>query len=149
MWNLRSEDRLAEWKEFRSIISRLSFDEAVQKTVHYWSYAPFVNHYLDRQSPQDWPSPWELVIDGKYDDMAKALGMLYTLVLSEHGKEHTFSIIRAQEASSLASYNLVSIDDGKYVLNYIFNEVISTEKLRKELQINQVYTSADLQLEKY
>ena len=81
--------------------------------------------------------------------MAKALGMLYTLVLSEHGKEHTFSIIRAQEASSLASYNLVSIDDGKYVLNYIFNEVISTEQLSKELQINQVYTSADLQLEKY
>src|SRR6202008_3608303 len=128
MWTLRSEDRLKEWKAFRREIGALSFDEAVKRTDHLWSYAPFVSHYLDHGEPVDWPDPWDLLAENTYDDMAKALGMLYTLYLSDHGKDHTFSIAKAQIGSSLENYNLVLIDDGKYVLNFVFDEAIRSEE---------------------
>jgi hypothetical protein len=149
MWTSRSEDRLKQWKEFRREIGDLPFDEAVQKTVHLWSYAPFVNHYLDQSEPSDWPGPWELLADNKYDDMAKALLMLYTLYLSPHGKSHAFSIAKAQADSTLSSYNLVLIDEGKYVLNFVFNEIISNQQLDKEVKFIKVYSESELQLSKY
>ena len=149
MWNLKSDERLAAWKEFRSLIGSLPFEEAVNKTVHLWSYAPFVNHYLDKRPATDWPTPWELLADGKFDDMAKALGMLYTLALSEHGKQHEFLLETVTCSSSVENYNLVMIDRGKYILNYIFDDVISKKQLDKEANVVQVYTPEDLKLSKY
>lgn len=149
MWNLRSDSRLAAWREFRLSLDELSFDEAVAKTVHLWSYVPFVSHYLDVRDSQDWPTPWELLADGKFDDMAKALGMLYTLALTRHGKDHEFSIVRMSNTSSIENYNLVQIDQGKYILNYVFDSVISNKQLEKDATVIQVYTSEDLHLTSY
>jgi len=149
MWNLKSDERLVAWKEFRTRIGTLPFEEAVQQTAHLWSYAPFVNHYLDRQSPEDWPTPWELIDDGKFDDLAKALGMFYTLALSSHGKQHEFLLETIVDSSTAQNYNLVLIDRGKYVLNYIFDTVISNEQLSKDVSIDKVYSSEDLHLSKY
>ena len=149
MWTSGSEDRLKEWKKFREHIGTLPFDKAVADTVHLWSYAPFVNHHLDKYEPFEWPTPWELLVENKYDDTAKALGMLYTLFLSAHGRNHAFDMLTAKGASNLEVYNLVSIDKGKYILNFIFDEIISTEQLDKEVQVVKQYSEADLQLSKY
>lgn len=146
---MRSEDRLKEWKEFRHQLDGLPFEEAIAKTVHLWSYAPFVNHYLDRVEPETWPGPWDLLNENKYDDTAKALMMLYTLFLSDHGKIHDFAFVKAQASSQLENYNLVYIDQGKYVLNYSFDEVISKEQLGNEVSTVSFMFNADLQLSKY
>lgn len=146
---MRSEDRLKEWREFRSHIGTLSFDLAIKETVHLWSYAPFINHYLDHVEVQNWPTPWELLSENKYDDTAKSLGMLYTLFLSAHGKDHNFSILQARGLSGIDEYNLVSVDGGKYILNYIFDDIISKMQLEKEAQVIKQYTAIDLQLSKY
>ena len=149
MWTLRSEDRLKEWKDFRQKISDLSFEEALNETVKLWGSAPFVIHYLDRIELKDWPTPWELLTDNKYDDLAKSLGMLYTLFLSDHGRQHTFSIIRVQENTELEYYNLVEIDSGKYILNYSFNEVTSYDHFKTDAILTNKYSSDDLKLYKY
>lgn len=145
MWSLSAEDRLAEWKEFRTYLGCLSFPDAVEKTVNYWSFAPFVGHYLDTLPVSQWPSPWELLVDGIYDDRARALGMIYTLVLSKHGA-HSFEILHVTEPSG--EYNVVSIDDGAYLLNYIFNEVGNKEQ-QATFQITQRFSADELQLSKY
>jgi hypothetical protein len=147
MWTLKSEDRLKEWKEFRNYIGCLPFSDAVTVTAKYWGTAPFVSHYLDLKEPIDWPTPWELLSAGVYDDMARALGMTFTLFLTSHGLDHKFNIARAR--IGLENYNLVLIDDEKYILNYDFGEVISKEQLTKDIEIIRLYSAADLQLSKY
>ena len=88
MWNLKPDERLHEWKEFREKIGNLTVDEAIRETIHLWSYAPFVNHYLDGLAIEEWPDPWTLLHENYYCDLAKTLGMLYTLYLSTHyGKD--------------------------------------------------------------
>jgi len=41
-WNLRVNDRLAEWKDFRNELSHLPLDQAIQKLNEMWSTAPYV-----------------------------------------------------------------------------------------------------------
>jgi hypothetical protein len=82
---------------------------------------------------ENWPGPWDLIAVGKYDNLAIALGMSYTLLLSNHGKDHTFDIVRMQDPDNLEVYNLAIIDEGKYVLNFTYNEVISKKQLGENL----------------
>lgn len=149
MWNMRSEDRLREWKEFRHRIDKLPFEQAVTETVHLWSYAPFVNHYLDKIPPIEWPGPWDLLNENRYDDTAKALGMLYTLHLSEHGKNHSFAFAKASDSTGLENYNLVYVDNGIYVLNFAFDEVISKEQLVKDVPAVRIIFETNVDLSQY
>jgi len=149
MWTLRSDERLHAWKEFRHRLNDLPFDEAVAQTVHLWSFAPFVSHYLDRFEPEDWPSPWILLADNMYDDLAKSLGMLYTLYFTAHREKHSFALVKAVVGTSLENYNLVDIDGGKYILNFTFDTVISKVQLDKDLSVIHSYSANDLQLPKY
>ena len=147
MWSLSTDDRLSAWKSFRREIDTLPFADAVAKTVQLWSYAPFVPHYLDTRDTRDWPTPWELIADGKFDDAAKALGMLYTLALTHHGAEHEFDIAHISSSSGMENYNLVRIDQGKYILNYAFGEVISNTQLEKDsIEVLQIHSSTELPL---
>jgi len=136
MWALPAEERLAEWKEFRTYIGCFPFDEAVKKVVNYWSMAPFVTHYLNLDG-SNWPGPWDLLAGGMYDNLAIALGMGYTLQLSNHGDHHTFNIVRLQDTVSSEVFNVVMVDDGKYVLNFTYNEVISKEQLGENIVATQ------------
>ncbi len=141
--------RLAEWKAFRARIGELTFEESLKQTTHLWSYAPFVDHYLDRVPPEEWPTPWELVAGGKFDELTKSLCMLYTLYLSSHGKDHTFSLLAVSRSTALEQYYIVDIDSGKYILSYEFDAVITNIQLDSDVSIIRRYSSEDLQLQKY
>jgi hypothetical protein len=145
IWNLRSEDRLKEWKKFRASISSMPLIDAITETAHLWSYAPFVDHYLDRIQLGDWPNPWALLCENKYDDLGKAYGMINTLCLSNHGRDHHFTLSRIQ--SQLEIYNIVTVDHGQYVLNYVFDEIATASQIEKDSTVIFAYSVADLQIE--
>ena len=135
MWNLEPNERLREWKQFRERINNLDFDQALTETVHLWSYAPYVNKYLDRFDNSDWPDPWQLLYDNAYCDLAKALGMLYTLYLSTH-YERSFSEleIRVYKNNNNGDiFNIVWIDQGKYILNFTFDTIVNKNLIDENL----------------
>lgn len=147
MWQLRSDQRLAEWKNFRKKISELPVEQAVAQTTHLWSYAPFVNHYLDPDTPQEWPDPWELVAENYYCDLAKAVCMLYTLALSDHSLDLELRIYKDQ---NLNPYHVVWIEDGKYITNLIYDTVVNkTQFEQDQYTMTHRYTARNLRLEQY
>ena len=83
-WNLRVNDRLAEWKNFRHKLSDLPLDQAIRELNGMWSTAPYVNYYLDPSEPNSWPDPWTLLAENYYCDVAKSLGILYTIYFTSH-----------------------------------------------------------------
>jgi len=148
-WNLRVNDRLAEWKDFRHKLSDLPLAEAVVELNQMWSTAPFVTYYLDPSAPDTWPDPWTLLSENYYCDVAKSLGILYTIYFTSHklvGVEfRTYYNYQTKTRS-----NVVWIDGGKYILNYWPYEIVNTKLIEeKQLQILYSYTTQDLQLEKY
>lgn len=149
LWNLKPDERLREWKTFRRQLGQLELEEACKQAAHLWSYAPYVNYYLDpAQNENPWPDPWTLLHENYYCDVAKSLGMLYTLYLSDHRPEDIELRIYWDPAAREAR-NLVWLDKGKYILNFTFDEVVNKKQLDNSLELKHRYTAEDLKLDLY
>jgi hypothetical protein len=151
MWNLKPEERLHEWRCFRTKLGDLSVDLALKETCHLWSYAPYVTHYLLPDLKDEWPDPWTLVHENMYCDLAKALGMLYTVYLSPHYNHGiTNPEIRIyKDIENHDVYNVVWTNRGKYILNLMFDTVVNKTSITENLVLKYKYTVEDLNLNLY
>ena len=148
-WNLRVSDRLSQWKDFRHTLSDLPLESAVVELNQLWSTAPFIGYYLPPDNITDWPDPWTLLAENYYCDVAKSLGMLYTIYLTSH-KSVAMELRIYYDFNEKVRYNVVWIDGGKYILNYWPYEIVNTKQIEEtELQLLYSYTTDDLQLDKY
>jgi alpha-ketoglutarate-dependent taurine dioxygenase len=148
-WNLRVNERLAQWKDFRRTISDLPFPQAIEEVNQLWSTAPFVPYYLEESDPTTWPDPWELLAENYYCDVAKALGILYTIYFSGH-KTEDIELRTYYDYNDKYRYNVVWLCGGKYILNYHAYEIVNTKQIdEQKLDLLYQYSSKDLQLDKY
>jgi hypothetical protein len=148
-WNLRVNERLTQWKDFRGELSNLPLDKAIQQVNDIWSTAGYVNFYLAPDNPTDWPDPWSLIAENYYCDIAKALGIIYTIYFTAH-RDIEPELRIYYDFNTKNRYNVAYISQGKYILNYWPYEIVNTEQLEKQqLQLLYQYSSKELQLEKY
>jgi hypothetical protein len=148
-WNLRVNDRLAQWKDFRHTLSDLPLSKAITELNTMWSSAPFVTYYLDPNNPTNWPDPWTLLAENYYCDVAKALGIMYTIYFTSH-KATPIEFRMYYDYKEKSRHNLVWIDSGKYILNYYPFEIVNTKQIEEsKLDLLYQYSSEDLQLDKY
>lgn len=149
MWKLRSDERLVRWRDFRNSLSGLSLEQALQSTQEFWRSAPFSPYYLDAEQPLTWPDPWQLITENYYCDIAKALGIIYTIALSDHGKNLDIALSIYQDPATRHTYNLAIFDQGKYVINLFADEIVNKASINKSFKLIFNYTSTDLRLQEY
>ena len=80
-----------------------------------------LNHYLHPNDIDNWPGPWELLVENNYCQIARGLGMVYTLHLVGIN-DIDFCIAIDDNSEECA---LVMVDRAIYVMNYYPNTVIS------------------------
>jgi len=149
MWKLDTSERMGSWLAFRKTLDNLPLEQAVDSVVSFWQGCPFVPYYLDPNVPEEWPTPWELILENHYCDLAKALGMLYTLYFTSHGKNLDVEIRVYYDPETKFTYNLAFLNQGKYVLNFRDDSIVNIESINKNLKLQNCYSSADLKLEEY
>lgn len=149
MFQLDAESRLKSWRKFRASLSLMPLGPALDEVREFWSTAPFAPYYLDPANPESWPTPWQLIVENYYCDIAKALGMLYTVKFSVHGPALDAEILNCEELGTGFAYNLVYLAQGKYVLNYTDDAVVNIESIPKELYVRRRWTSEHLKLSEY
>lgn len=149
MWKLKPDDRLEHWKQCRRRISNLPVDQALLQCYDLWASAPFTPFYLEHDRPDNWPDPWQLVYENYYCDLAKCLGMLYTIHLSDHAASLNLGMRIYYDPISRANYNLVWIDEGKYVLNFSDEGVVNKKQIPTELKLLREFTNVELELDRY
>jgi hypothetical protein len=147
MFQLRPEDRLRSWREFRSSIDLLSAEEALLRTADLWAHAPFVPYNLDPDTPETWPDPWTLLLENTYCDVAKCLGIVYTMSLTQHKISVEFR--QYEDPKTRYVYNLAWFDQGKYILNMVDRETVNKKQFDETLKLKQKFTAVDLKLEYY
>lgn len=147
MWKLNSGERLSRWRDFRKSLNSLPLDESLNRVVEFWNGCPFTPYYLDPDTPENWPDPWTLVEENYYCDLAKSLGILYTIVLTDHKPEVEIRVYYDKEAR--LHYNLVWIEDGKYVLNMTDGEVVNKTQIAKHFELRRRYGAEELKLNSY
>jgi len=113
--------RLRSWVDLRNKLLRLSNSEIAVEIDRFWQTVPLTNHYLHPDFIKDWPDPWQLLSDNTYCYYARALGMIYTLLLLGN---KDIDLVDAVDDNS-NEVVLVLVDDAKYVLNYWPNMVVN------------------------
>jgi hypothetical protein len=149
MWKLPASERIAHWKAFRKTLDTLPVDQALQSVSDFWHSCPFCPFYLDPDRPDAWPTPWELIAENYYCDLARAAGMLYTIYFTQHGSNLQSEIHVYNDRDTQHTYNLVVLDQGKYVLNFQDGKVVNTVSINKNLAHVKTYSSTDLKLQEY
>jgi len=115
VFNLYGNDRLIEWKRIRNQLE--DCDDPYFVVADLWSRAPFVNPYLDPKNSANWPDPWHLILDDKYDELAIALGMLYTIKLTDRFMDTVCEIHMSMSPTETVPRFFLVVDN-KQVLNF-------------------------------
>jgi hypothetical protein len=131
MWYKTFEQRLASWQALRASSETLALPEALTAINEWWQETPWSAFYLHWDDIDRWPNPWELLEDNVYCDLTRGLGILYTLSMMDRGDIADASLILTND-----DYNVVTVSDSCYVLNY--NESILNTK---QLQIHRRLSS--------
>ena len=149
MWKLEPSERIAQWRAFRKQLDLLTLEAALLAVAEFWHGCPFEPFYLEHNQPETWPNPWDLIADNYYCDLAKALGMLYTIYFTQHGVGLEAEIYIYKDPETEYLYNLVSLSNGKYVLNFRDCTVVNIESLNKNLTLEYYYSGDKLKLQQY
>ena len=140
MWKLSPSERIVHWKNFRKSLDTMPIDVAVSAVAEFWQSCPYVAYYLDPDAPDQWPTPWELISENYYCDLAKSLGMLYTIYFTVHGKNLNPEIRVYYDPDTEFTYNLPILAQGKYVINLVEAEIVNNTHIDQRLKLKYCYT---------
>ena len=146
MFNKDETLRLKDWQTFRKSLSQYNFTTALARTLDFWTHAPFTPYYLDIGDTTNWPDPWDLIENNHYCDVAKALGIVYTITLSEH--RCAAEIRLYYDKMSHRTYSL-AVFDGKYFVNFDNERILAESELPLSLELQRTYSAEELKLEEY
>lgn len=149
MWKLDASGRMTHWRDFRKVLDSLPLEEAIARTAEFWSSAPFTPYYLDPANSENWPDPWTLLYENYYCDIAKCLGIIYTLALTKHREQLDAELRVYRDSTSGYEYNLAWFDRGKYIANLIDGEIVNNTQIDKKLVLKYCYKTEDLHLKDF
>lgn len=121
VFQLNYEIRLKSWYDLRQQLQNTEDATKCVEIDKWWQSAPIVTHHLHPQDIDNWPDPWELLSENTYCEVARALGMCYTLLLIGI-TDIELVLARNNTAEDVV---LVLVDNAKYIMNYWPDTVIS------------------------
>ena len=134
------ETRLKAWRDLRNKLIDCPTPDNYILIDNFWQRVPIQNHYLHTDFIKDWPTPWQLLSDNTYCYYARALGMIYTLLLL--GNKNIDLVDAVDDNSN--EVVLVLVDDAKYVLNYwpdtVLNNSIADFVITRTHDITPLYS---------
>ena len=140
MWASTFAGRLESWYGMRQKCHALSVESTLITINSWWCTTPWQPYYLHWDDQPAWPDPWQLLNDNVYCDLARALGILYTISLLDRADLTDATLVLSQDG-----HNLVMVDKSKYILNWNPDTVVNTSqaiKIHRQLlqsQIKQQY----------
>lgn len=121
MWPRQFETRLQGWHILRSDCHMLDTESCLQKINHFWMNTPWKPYYLHWDDQNSWPDPWQLLADDIYCDLARSLGIVYTILLLDRTDIGSVSIVETDQG------NLVQVQGGKYILNWNPDTIVNNQ----------------------
>ena len=136
MWPNTFEQRLAAWALLRDQVSELDTKSTLEHINAWWFNAPWKPYYLHWDDRPNWPDPWQLLSDNYYCDVARGLGILYTITLLDRTDLGDATLVLTETGD-----NLVQVSESKYILNWDKDTIVNTIQavtIKKQLTQQQV-----------
>jgi hypothetical protein len=132
MWPLSFSSRLTSWTFLREQCQNMPVELALTRINDWWFRTPWQPYYLHWDDQDKWPDPWQLLSDNVYCDVARGLGILYTITLLDRADLAPADLILTENG-----HNLVLATKEKYILNWEPDTIVNTNQAVK---IQQQYT---------
>ena len=133
IWPATFAARLSSWNLLRDQTQNLSIESALEEINSWWFRAPWRPYYLHWDDQPAWPDPWQLLSDDVYCDLARGLGILYTITLLDRADMADAELILTDKGD-----NLVLLAKEKYILNWSPDSVVNTfQEVKKHRQLKQ------------
>ena len=135
-WRLTFESRLDSWNQLRNQVKDLPIEVALETINSWWFRAPWCGYHLHWDDRLDWPDPWQLLSDNLYCEVARGLGILYTITLLDRADMDSAELVLTND-----DRNLVLVDKSKYILNWDKSVIVNTSQaaeIKKRLHQSQI-----------
>jgi hypothetical protein len=136
MWPQTFDARLASWNQLREQCQNLPLESALAAVNSWWFTAPWQPYYLHWDDQKTWPDPWQLLSDDVYCDLARALGIVYTISMLDRIDMAPTTLVLTEDDS-----NLVQVAKEKYILNWEAEQIVNTftkVKIKRQYQQDQI-----------
>lgn len=111
--NIPNGERLRLWKTLREDIEGVDFDLQLHSIAKFCAEMPIGHRTVDYYTPDDWPTPWEILFHGTFCPSSVSLLIFHTLcLLPDNG--HTFELYLVEDEDVY----LLPVIDNQFVLNY-------------------------------
>jgi hypothetical protein len=121
MWPVNFAARLESWNQLRDSCQTLPLEQALKAINSWWFDVPWRPYYLHWDDQPNWPDPWQLLNDNHYCDLARALGILYTITLLDRADLGDATLVLTESGD-----NLVQVAKSKYILNWDRDTIVNT-----------------------
>ena len=136
MWPATFASRLESWNALRDSCQNIPIEQALETINSWWFAVPWKPYYLHWDDQATWPDPWQLLSDNIYCDLARALGILYTITLLDRADLTSAELVLTESGD-----NLVLVAKEKYILNWDGNTIVNTiqaVKIKRQLTQQEV-----------
>jgi hypothetical protein len=136
VWPKTFAARLESWTALRTLSQSQDLETALVTINSWWGNAPWQPYYLHWDDQPLWPDPWQLLSDNVYCDVAKALGILYTISLLDRKDMEDATLVLSEDHR-----NLVLVCKTKYILNWNPVSVVNTNqevKIHRKFEQHQI-----------
>jgi hypothetical protein len=136
MWPITFDQRLESWSKLREQVCDQDVATALTAINQWWFRTPWKSYYLHWDDQPVWPDPWQLLSDNVYCDLARALGIVYTISMLDRADMAPVDLILTEDG-----YNLVQVAKEKYILNWEPDSIVNTfqeVKIKKQYKQHQI-----------
>ena len=142
MWPRDFAARLTAWTSLRDACHLEPAQQALERINAWWFAAPWSSYYLHWDDRRDWPDPWQILSDDIYCEVARGLGMLYTIAMLDR------SDIADAELQDCANGTVLQVLGGKYILNWVPSGIVNinpdTGAVRHRVQQQEILKKYNL-----
>ena len=137
MFEKSIEDRISAWAEHRSNLNT-SIDPYTE-TWEFWKNAPYIpyNKDMDPYNPKSWPTPWEVIVENKYDDFTKALMIARSLKFTKRFEKSKIEIKTLVNNQNKCYYNVVCVDE-LWAINYNDNGPVELKEIPESFYLENL-----------
>ena len=136
MWPKTFDQRLVSWYQMRTSAQTQPLESSLEIINIWWFNSPWQPYYLHWDDQLTWPDPWQLLNDNVYCDLARALGILYTITLLDRADMADAELISTEDGG-----NLVQVAKRKYILNWNKESIVNNKpevKISRQLKQQQI-----------
>ena len=137
MFHKSVDDRLSDWAAFRKTLDTSL--TPLEDVSEFWKLAPYIpyNNKIDPFNQKGWPTPWDIIVENKYDDFTKSLMIGWTILLTNRFKNSKIEIKTLVNDQKTCYYNVVCVED-EWAINYSDNGPVPLKNLPESFFIENL-----------